>query len=289
MTKRETAIIASSDFSENDKLYVQRARQALPFLVRQAKAGKPIYYSDLADEINIPNARNLNYILGSIGNTLIHLGKKEGVEIPPLQSLVINKRDELPGAGISGFIKLADFSKLSKAQKHKVIAAQLTIIYAFPYWDWVLKKLAIEPIRIDIDKELEYAKNFGGGGESEHHKNFKLFVSKNPNVVGLGIKLLNGIIEYGLPSADKIDVLFMDGKTMIGVEVKTNISNSADILRGLFQCIKYKALIEAEQIVKDEIPNFKVLLVLEGPLPENLILVKNILGIEVVENVKFME
>jgi len=50
-----------------EKLYQERARAALPLLVRQAQAGAPIFYSDLADELGMPNPRNLNYVLGSIG------------------------------------------------------------------------------------------------------------------------------------------------------------------------------------------------------------------------------
>jgi hypothetical protein len=63
MTKLSTSEIASSNLLSGEKLYLERARTTLPYLVRQAKAGKTIFYSDLAIEINIPNPRNLNYIL----------------------------------------------------------------------------------------------------------------------------------------------------------------------------------------------------------------------------------
>jgi len=42
-TAEKTAI---KDAIGGDKLYQQRARNALPRLVRQAKAEQPIYYSD---------------------------------------------------------------------------------------------------------------------------------------------------------------------------------------------------------------------------------------------------
>ena len=286
MAKRQTAQIANSDLLGGDKLYLQRARLALPYLVRQAKAGQTIYYSDLAEEIEIPNPRNLNYVLRSIGNTLIDLSKRTKVEIPPIQCLVINKRQELPGEGIGWFISPTDFSKLNKTQKQKVVAAQLTKIYTFPSWDWVLKQLALEPVLTNLDDELEEAKNFGGGGESELHKKFKEFISKNPSVLGLNSDLENGIQEYKLPSADTVDVLFIDKELKIGVEVKSSISDTADILRGLFQCVKYKHLIEAEQTVNDQLPNSRVILALQGQLPDELTLVKNLLGIEVVDRLK---
>ena len=286
MAKRQTAQIANSDLLGGDKLYLQRARLALPYLVRQAKAGQTIYYSDLAEEIEIPNPRNLNYVLGSIGNTLIDLSKRTKVEIPPIQCLVINKRQELPGEGIGWFISPTDFSKLNKTQKQKVVAAQLTKIYTFQRWDWVLEQLALEPILTNLDDELEEAKKNGGGGESELHKKFKEFISKNPSVLGLSNDLQNGIQEYKLPSADTVDVLFTDKELKIGVEVKSSISDTADILRGLFQCVKYKYLIEAEQIVNDKLPNSRVILALQGQLPDELTLVKNLLGIEVVDRLK---
>ncbi len=109
MTKRRTAKVANSNFLEGEKLYQERARLTLPYLVRQAKAGQTIYYSDLAKEIDIPNPRNLNYVLGAIGNALIELGKKTESEIPPIQCVVINKQQELPGEGVGWFINSADF------------------------------------------------------------------------------------------------------------------------------------------------------------------------------------
>lgn len=284
MAKRNTAQIANSDLMGGDKLYLQRARLALPYLVRQAKAGKTIYYSDLAELINISNPRNLNYILGSIGNTLIELSKREKTIIPPIQCIVINKSDELPGEGVEYFISPNVFNKLTKTQKQKVLETELTKIFTFQNWDWVLKQLELEPIITNLGDKLEQARNIqGGGGESELHRKFKEFISENPNVLGLSGKLQNGIQEYKLPSADTIDVLFTDKGLRIGVEVKSIISGVPDILRGLFQCVKYKCLIEADQIVNDEVPNSRIILALEGQLPEELILVKNLLGIEVID------
>jgi hypothetical protein len=285
MAKRETAKIANSEILNGDKLYLERAKKTLPYLVRQAKAGKPIYYSDLAEQIEIPNARNLNYVLGAIGRALIELGKKEKIEIPPIQCIVVNKKQDLPGEGIGWFISEKDFTKLNKTQKQKIVEVQLAKIYTFQYWDWVLEEFNLQPIEVDIEKEIKKAKSKRGTGESEDHKNFKDFISKNPSIIGLKSDLKSEI-EYCLPSADKIDVLFRDKLQKIGVEVKSIISDEADILRGIFQCVKYKHLIEAEQVIYDEIPDSKVILALQGKLPEKLILIKNLLGIEVIEDIK---
>lgn len=276
----------NADLLKGNKLYQERARLTLPYLVRQAKAEKTIYYSELAKEIGISNPRSLGRILGAIGDALIALEKTTKIKIPPIQCIVINKRDELPGEGIGWFISRADFGKLSKPDKQKVIKVHLTKVYTFQQWDWVLSELSLQPIATNLEDELKEAKAGRGGGESKQHKMFKEFISKHPSVLGLSTKLANGKEEYELPSSDTIDVLFIDNKLKIGVEVKSSISNNADILRGLFQCVKYKHLIEAEQIVNDQFPNSRVILALQGKFPQELNLVKNLLGVEVVDKIK---
>jgi len=291
--KSQTAQTADSDILKGDKLYLQRALMALPYLVRQAKAEEPIYYSDLAVELDMPNARNLNYVLGAIGKALLDLGKRENVNIPPIQCVVINKQTKLPGEGISWFInkseysELADFNRLSKKRKHLIVKRVLIDIASFTKWEWVLEQFGLKPLEIRIGDELERAKKIrGNGGESPFHLEFKNFVASNPNSIGLSAKLNKGQIEYILPSADVIDIVFADKNTIVGVEVKSRISDTADILRGLFQCIKYKYLIEAEQIVNNKEPDSRIILALEGPLPTELISIKNILGIEVMDKIK---
>jgi len=285
----KTAKTTHADLIAGDKLYLKRARKALPYLVRQAKSGKTIYYSDLAVLVDIPNPRNLNYVLGAIGNALIDLGKRTKIAIPPIQCLVVNKRDELPGDGIEWFIATTEFSKLNKTQKQNVVAVQLTKIYTFQHWDWVLEQLNLNPIKTDLSSVTQTVKNRNGGGESIQHKKFKEYILKNPKAIGLYSDLIQGQTEYQFPSADAIDVLFVENDLTIGVEVKSIISDTADIYRGIFQCVKYKHLIEAEQIVCDKIPNSRVLLVLQGKFPEELLLIKNILGVEVLDNISIVE
>ena len=70
VNKRPTSEKSRVDLSNDDKLFIKRARVAFPILVRQAIAEEPIYYSALAEEMNMSNARNLNYVLGAVGNAL---------------------------------------------------------------------------------------------------------------------------------------------------------------------------------------------------------------------------
>src|SRR5688572_14354087 len=99
----ETAQIARS--IEGDKLYQRRARLALPLLVRQAQAGSPIRYGELAAELGMENARNLNYVLGSVGQALEELSARWKEKIPGIQFLVVNKNTGLPGHGVGWFVR----------------------------------------------------------------------------------------------------------------------------------------------------------------------------------------
>jgi hypothetical protein len=89
--------------------------------------------------------------------------------------------------------------------------------------------------------------------------------------------------EYALPSGDFLDVSFRIGKTWVAAEVKSARSADADITRGIYQCVKYLAVMRAVQTSEDEDRSARVVLVLEGSLPAWLIPLKNQLGVEVVE------
>lgn len=90
--------------------------------------GETIFYSQLAFEMDMPNARNLNYVLSCIGNTLIKLGKAHDLEIPSIQCLVVNKDTGMPGEGVDLFISGGDFRALNSKQKKVVVQSQLSLV-----------------------------------------------------------------------------------------------------------------------------------------------------------------
>lgn len=267
-----------------DKLYQRRARKALPLLVRQALAHSPIFYSDLADEMGMPNPRNLNYVLGSIGQALESLGTTWGEPIPALQCLVINRHSHLPGEGIGWFIeKKEDFKKLPRKHQRMLIEAELKRIFAYPRWHDVLDFFGLKPARADFSGVLTKAAQRQGGGESLQHRQLKEYISVHPEAVGLSRRLHPGRTEYPLPSGDVLDILFEDGIDLIGVEVKSSISDSPDLVRGMFQCVKYRAVLEALQASNSKPQSARTILAIESSLPSDLVPLKNLLGTEVVE------
>ena len=97
-------------------------------------------------------------------------------------------------------------------------------------------------------------------------------------------------MEYTLLSGDRLDVYFQlkDG-TQVAVEVKSEISDDADILRGIYQCVKYDAVLKAERCVHcgkgDNYP-VKVILVLEREMPMEKISVASLLNVCYKDNIK---
>lgn len=270
-----------------EKLYQERARAALPLLVRQAEAATPIFYSALARELGIPNPRNLNYVLGSIGQTMEALSKQWKETIPPIQCLVVNKKTGIPGEGIAWFlVKQEEYIKLPLRRKREIVQAELQHVYAYPHWRAVLEELLLLPAETDFTSLINTASHKFGGGESPEHRALKEFVSKNPSVVGLPKTTAHGLTEVPLPSGDVLDVSFQTRKLWLAVEVKSRISNYADITRGIFQCVKYRAILEAVLLSESKTQDARVVLALESALPESLVALSNLLAVEVIENIR---
>ncbi|MDN4131155.1 hypothetical protein [Pantoea ananatis] len=269
-----------------DKAYQIRARMALPLLVRQAEACTPILYSDLAEELGMSNPRNLNYVLGSIGQSLELLSKAWKIKVPPIQCLVINKNTKLPGEGIGWFlVKKEDFARLPLRRKREIVEVELEHIFSYPHWREVLKVFELEPTNSDFTSLIKRGTSIFGGGESEQHKALKAHVARNPTIIGLGAATPVGTTEYLLPSGDSLDVSFYSKNMWVAAEVKSSISAERDIVRGLFQCVKYRAVMEAVLLAKSRPQNARVLLILESKLPQSLIPLRNTLGIEVVDGI----
>ncbi|KAF0210792.1 MAG: hypothetical protein FD139_3232 [Methylocystaceae bacterium] len=276
-----------AELISGDELYKQRARLALPILVRQAEAGKAITYSDLAEELGMPNPRNLNYPLGTIGSTIENVSHEWGEKIPPIQCLVVNKNTGLPGDGVAFFLRdWGDFAALPRRRQKEVVAGAHALIFAYPWWEQLLRELSLEPARPDFSEIIRAANSVRGDGESHEHRALKIFVAKNPECIGLPVGTPVGCNEVALPSGDCLDVAFDAGDEWVAAEVKSARSDDADVVRGLFQCVKYRAVMEAVQAAQSRARDARAVLVLERPLPRQLISLRNILGIEVFENIR---
>lgn len=284
---RQTAQVAEPILG--NQLYQQRARQAFPLLVRQAEAGQPISYSALAEEIGIPNPRNLNYPLGSVGNTIERLSKAWKTKIPPLQCLVINQTTGLPGEGFGWFMRdWGDFSSFTRDEQRRIISGAHSAVYAYPRWREVLNAVGLEMPNVDFRVDLSLAGQrhlLAGGGEGDRHRALKLYVAQHPKCIGLSSSKIRGETEAYLLSGDCLDVSFRRRNEWVAVEVKTSMSPDSDIVRGLFQCVKYRSVMDAMQKAEGKLIFSRAILALEEKLPRSLVSLRNTLGIEVCEHI----
>ena len=273
----DTTEIAAEGFSRGAKTYQQRARTALPILVRQAEARKTMFYGELAREMGIPSPRTLNHSLGSIGHALLDLGRRWGRPVPPIQALVINKSSKRPGAGFAFFAPDAkDFDQAWRRLRDEV--------WDFPDWGQVLDAFELPRAVVELPPADEISAH-GGGGEGAEHKRLKEAVSVNPLWIGLPKSLSPGKVEAPLLSGDSLDVLFSDRNRRIAVEVKGASAPVGEVIRGLFQCVKYEAVLDAEARVDGSRAYCKAVLALGGSFPGKLTPLRHTLGVKVFENI----
>lgn len=266
------------------KLYQERARAVLPILVRQAEVRQPVFYEALAQEVEMPNPRNLNYPLGCIGRTLNEIGTEWGYDVPPIEALVVNQATRLPGPGFDGFLTAKGESWDTKEERKALIEQYWARIYAYPYWDDVLNELKLEKTVDPAKAIIAMAGRGAGGGEGPEHLALKLFVCANPQSVGLREIDPAGTPEHCLPSGDSIDVMFDLSRRIHAVEVKPKTSSDSDLARGLFQCVKYRAVLQARARYERDKRIITVCLALGGSLPARLVPLRNSLNIDVFEN-----
>ena len=279
MLENRTPLVATS--ISGNSLSQTRARAILPILVRQAMASQKIPYGKLGEEVGVHH-RALRYPLGCIRKALCELGKQWKEDIPPIQGLVVNKNTDLPGDSVSFLLN----RKLNPREKEAIVEAELGKVFSYPKWLHVLEALGL-PRAAPLNPQLEPPTDHRRGhAESEAHKRLKDYVSKHPRSVELGKSLAPGDTEVVLPSGDKVDVLFQSESCRIAVEVKSHISNETDLKRGLFQCVKYRAILRACRSLEGGNYEADALLALEGSLPKELIPVRNTLGVTVIENIR---
>lgn len=141
---------------------------------------------------------------------------------------------------------------------------------------------------LQIDQKLQSllhnAANIRGtGGEGEGHRMLKLKVASNPQWLGIDWKHTVEI-ESRLPSGDAIDVVFRGEQIDVAVEVKPANDAKADLVRGVFQCVKYRAVLEAEAKVQHRERQRRVVLALGSPVPVDVLALLKQLQIEYVDD-----
>lgn len=222
-------------------------RTIIPVLIHWAQTGQTNHtYSDLIIALGKKRFSGVGHVLGMVQDVVEALAEKLETKIPTLNSLIKDKNTGLPAAGFS-YVE-PSYNTWSDEGKRVFVKGLDEEAINYPHWNMILDELGLSPLLSFSPEEIDKIKNpqrYGFGGESSEHKALKDYVKSHPSCLGVA-EIINADVEHILPSGDRLDVYFecIDG-SRVAVEVKPSISDDSDITRGIFQCIKYKAILEA--------------------------------------------
>ena len=262
---------------------------ALRMLIEAIHKGEPfVTYGNIAAEIHVKLRGkkifpiNIGAVAGSMMDQILKLDSNA-----PLINALITRSDGLPGRGVSGYLakryrdpKLKKWTTVSKSQKLKIVERERKKVRLYPDWKKLEKELFGSPASIKRLNQISKEKDGnspdgrrGGAPESEEHKKLKEWVQKNPQKIGLRQSFGQGHTEEELLSADIVDVVFTDGEQFAVVEVKSCRSGDGDLRRGIYQCVKYRAVKEAQEKqanTSEGNTSVRAILVTERDLPPQL-------------------
>ncbi len=239
----------------------REAKKCLANLVQMIKhydgGDKFITYGNLARNIDYPQpykgslfGKRIGKTLGTMGHLLDTITAPSWEDrIPYIQAMVVAQNTKLPSDGLKEFI--VDYPNLSTEKKKDLLYLEYQEIFRFgDRWDFILEQLGIgNPSPNRLTGKGGLYNPYGSEGSPEH-RNLVQYISEHPEKVGFDPAII-GFKEFPLKSKDCVDVLFLSGTQVLGVEVKSKRSGPDDHLRGIFQCIKYRAILKSEDILNN--------------------------------------
>ncbi len=182
---------------------------------------------------------------------------------PFLNVLVVRKDTGRPGPGAREFLaeRYPDEHWLNRNDAYEYnrndwirIAKQETeVVCNYPDWERLYKEIYGSEYTSDrrcVAVAEEGSENDGlprgRSGEGENHKALRLRVKNNPGLIGEWFHGVRAGTEVELRSGDRVDVVLYGKSGTIAIEVKSRDSNRADFERGIYQCVKYRAVLSAQ-------------------------------------------
>lgn len=266
----------------------RNVRLMLPIMIHWAKTGhKDHNYDDLIHAIGKQKFSGIGYALGCVQNVLEELSRKTKRDIPPLNSLCKNAKTMLPSEGF-GYVS-KKYNSLDDNGKRIFVEGLDSNAINYAHWDWVLKELNLKEAGSFTDEQLEAIKNpqCSHGGEGEEHKALKEYIFEHPENLDI-MGVVRKEAEHILPSGDRLDVYFeLSDGTHVAIEVKPSIAPDQDIARGIFQCVKYSAVMDALRKIECKGYDIQVLLVTAGNFSSQNKVLAEELDVEYVEGFKY--
>jgi len=274
----------------NQNLLDYALEPTMRWLITVALAGTKIQYGEIKRRLENEEgfstifATRIGYVAGSLMDKIHNVDRKA----PLINVLVVSQKDEQPSDGAGSFMA-ARFNKpllawegaKEKYPKQWEIFSDRAAgqVYKYSPEDWadLYRRVFGRILKIDdIENEREKRQvgnendfgagkhKYGAGGESEYHRSLRLWITANPAMVRRTFAEARTETEFYLDSADRVDVVYHLPDRTIVLEVKSKISNDIDLRRGVYQCVKYRAVKKAMD-VRNNI-QIEAILVTEEPI-----------------------
>jgi hypothetical protein len=228
----------------------------LPFVSANSTMSYGQIATRLARDLKIKGRIYPLHIGGTAGALADRLWELDA-SIPPINVLVINGTSKRPSKGVNDYLRywfsLPKGTRLSGKYRDELIARAAADVYAYPDWERIYRKTFKEapptsnPSVLIEGTEVDGQGGFGGSAESKEHYKLKQHILAHPRLVGAPRSPEIAHDEEVLLSGDEVDVFFLMKDRAYLVEVKSIRSNRADFLRGVYQCVKYRAVFEAQR------------------------------------------
>ena len=278
-------------YSATDENLLEHAlAPAMRMLIAVALDGTTATYGDIKEmlerdaDFSTIFATRIGMVAGSLMNRI----QQVEPNAPLINVLVVNQEDRQPSKGAGGYMGrrygekrlLEDKAKKNYPKLWKNTfdrAAQEVYQVSKKEWAALYKKAfgkalpanKIKQARAERQKGTEQdglktGRAYGKGGEGPFHKSLRLWVKDNPQEIRRSFAGAATETESDLDSGDRIDALYRCSDRIVVLEVKSRISNEIDMKRGVYQCVKYRAVRQAMD-VRDK-PLIEAYLVTETPI-----------------------
>ena len=268
----------------DENLKKHALRPVMQWLIWAARNQSTITYSQAAKLLlgvgfSGSDARRVGNVVA--GGIMEKIGLYSGV--PPLNVLLINEEMQLPNSGFCRDLAIWHDGNQERENEYEKYASEgsnrwrtmchqaMSAVYAYPEWEKVFKNTWRKDYREPNDPKLTPGNpqepdglNFPGGGEGEGHRRLREWVMTHPEAVDEQYARRPTATEVMLKSGDRVDVVIYLPDKAVAVEVKSRVSNDADLERGVYQCIKYKVIMDAMDM------NAEAVLVTESGLSRRL-------------------
>jgi hypothetical protein len=277
---------------------------ALEVLLDSAKVpGTTLTYERLAQvlferygEPEMHNKQHYGKALGAAAEAIMGEAKDGGITVPPITVIVVSKAYGYASRGADQFVdrlKKGNYEE-NDPRRQEILKNEQKKVWNFGEEQWTAIQVLLghRPVKRKVGKKVDTTlppAARGGKGEGDQHKALKAWVLANlSRFLEFGL-FQEGANEANLQSGDCVDAMLWNGVMRLAVEVKPAKSEEPEMIRGIFQCVKYRHTMNAEYLVDNSRLPGNSILVSTRPLSRKEQRIANILDVRYIQVPKSAE